>query len=291
MASMGVGLRVTSPAVPRRKPQQSEAAPETTRRSAIGLVAAGLAGGSFVQAVLADAVPIKIGPPPPPSGGLHNSNQAVARAKESAKEIVNAQMGLLGFVNQLLTITPLIGRSFTEICTLHGCYIPGVPRACIAVGNTEPLLINNSIFTIVPSNKPDVFKTPTTHATGYVFFSPRTRYEEEDDESEPTEKQPPTIWCHKDELYHDLQELGLKEEERIVITRMRMDKTIQLDGGGEQQLYDFELKGINLYCFTFTPETDLSLTRLPKKILDPEKKKKKKGRVIKDGIAGPIVAM
>lgn len=51
--------------------QQSEAAPETTtRRSVIGLVAAGLAGGSFVQAVLADAVPIKIGPPPPPSGGL-----------------------------------------------------------------------------------------------------------------------------------------------------------------------------------------------------------------------------
>ncbi|CAN7071020.1 unnamed protein product [Brassica oleracea var. botrytis] len=155
-----------------------------------------------------------------------------------------------------------------------------------------PVLTDNSIFTIVPSNKPDVFKTPTTHATGYMFFSPRARYEEEDDESEPTEKQPPTIWCHKDELYHDLQELGLKEEERIVITRMRMDKTIQLDGGGERQLYDFELKGINLYCFTFTPETDLSLTRLPKKILDPEKKKKKKkGRVIKDGIAGPIVAM
>lgn len=50
--------------------QQSEAAPETTRRSVIGLVAAGLAGGSFVQAVLADAVPIKVGPPPPPSGGL-----------------------------------------------------------------------------------------------------------------------------------------------------------------------------------------------------------------------------
>ncbi|CAN6920608.1 unnamed protein product [Brassica oleracea] len=153
-----------------------------------------------------------------------------------------------------------------------------------------PVLTDNSIFTIVPSNKPDVFKTPTTHATGYMFFSPRARYEEEDNESEPTEKQPPTIWCHKDELYHDLQELGLKEEERIVITRMRMDKTIQLDGGGERQLYDFELKGINLYCFTFTPEADLSLTRLPKKILDPEKKKKK-GRVIKDGIAGPIVAM
>uniref|UniRef100_A0A0D3A4T3 Uncharacterized protein n=1 Tax=Brassica oleracea var. oleracea TaxID=109376 RepID=A0A0D3A4T3_BRAOL len=105
MASMGVGLRVTSPAVvegsvkingssrlnvtgrvtvPQRsglvvRAQQSEAAPETTRRSVIGLVAAGLAGGSFVQAVLADAVP---SPPPPPSGGL---------PKESAKEIVNVK--------------------------------------------------------------------------------------------------------------------------------------------------------------------------------------------------------
>ncbi|KAF8047588.1 hypothetical protein N665_2938s0003 [Sinapis alba] len=133
MASMGVGLRVTSPAVLEGsakingrvtvaqrsglviRAQQSEAAPETTRRSVIGLVAAGLAGGSFVQAVLADAVPIKIGPPPPPSGGLpgtDNSDQArdlklalkerfylqplppteaVARAKESAKEIVNVK--------------------------------------------------------------------------------------------------------------------------------------------------------------------------------------------------------
>jgi len=47
--------------------QQSE---ETSRRSVIGLVAAGLAGGSFVQAVLADAISIKVGPPPAPSGGL-----------------------------------------------------------------------------------------------------------------------------------------------------------------------------------------------------------------------------
>ncbi|CAF2070246.1 unnamed protein product [Brassica napus] len=99
MASMGVGLRsvkingssrlnVTGRiTVAQRsglvvRAQQSEAAPETTRRSVIGLVAAGLAGGSFVQAVLADAVPIKIGPPPPPSGGL---------PKESAKEIVNVK--------------------------------------------------------------------------------------------------------------------------------------------------------------------------------------------------------
>ncbi|VVB12224.1 unnamed protein product [Arabis nemorensis] len=95
--------------------QQSEATPETTRRSVIGLVAAGVASGSFVQAVLADAVPIKIGPPPPPSGGLpgtENSDQArdfslalkdrfylqplppteaAARAKESAKDIINVK--------------------------------------------------------------------------------------------------------------------------------------------------------------------------------------------------------
>ncbi|CAA7054633.1 unnamed protein product [Microthlaspi erraticum] len=88
---------------------------ETTRRSVIGLVAAGLASSSFVQVVLADAVPIKIGPPPPPSGGLpgtDNSDQArdlklalkerfylqplppteaAARAKESAKEIINVK--------------------------------------------------------------------------------------------------------------------------------------------------------------------------------------------------------
>lgn len=43
---------------------------ETSRRAVLGLVAAGLASSSFVQAVLADARSIKIGPPPPPSGGL-----------------------------------------------------------------------------------------------------------------------------------------------------------------------------------------------------------------------------
>lgn len=99
---MGVGLRVTSPAVLEGsvkingssrltgrvtvaqrsglvvRAQQSEAAPETTRRSVIGLVAAGLAGGSFVQAVLADAVPIKIGPPPPPSGGLRKFTKLIS---------------------------------------------------------------------------------------------------------------------------------------------------------------------------------------------------------------------
>ncbi|KDP20229.1 hypothetical protein JCGZ_09861 [Jatropha curcas] len=94
---------------------QQQAEPETSRRAALGLVAAGLASGSFVQAVLADAIPIKVGPPPPPSGGLPgtlNSDEArdldlplkdrfflqprtpaeaAARAKESAKEIVGVK--------------------------------------------------------------------------------------------------------------------------------------------------------------------------------------------------------
>ncbi|XP_065878969.1 oxygen-evolving enhancer protein 3-2, chloroplastic [Euphorbia lathyris] len=93
--------------------QQAE--PESSRRTMLGLVAAGLASGSFVQAVLADAVPIKVGPPPPPSGGLtgtlnsdeardlelplkerfflqpKNPSEAAARAKESAKEILGVK--------------------------------------------------------------------------------------------------------------------------------------------------------------------------------------------------------
>ncbi|XP_047943146.1 oxygen-evolving enhancer protein 3, chloroplastic-like [Salvia hispanica] len=58
--------------------QQAET--ETSRRAMLGLVATGIVSGSFVQAVLAEAAkPIKIGPPPPPSGGLPgtlNSDQA-----------------------------------------------------------------------------------------------------------------------------------------------------------------------------------------------------------------------
>lgn len=53
-----------------RAQQQSSAETETSRRAMLGLVAAGIASGSFVQAVLAEAKPIKVGPPPAPSGGL-----------------------------------------------------------------------------------------------------------------------------------------------------------------------------------------------------------------------------
>ncbi|KAJ0018524.1 hypothetical protein Pint_09993 [Pistacia integerrima] len=89
--------------------------PETSRRAMIGLVAGGLASGSFVQAVLADALSIKVGPPPPPSGGLPGTlnsdeprdlnlplkerfflqplspSEAARRAKESAKDILNVK--------------------------------------------------------------------------------------------------------------------------------------------------------------------------------------------------------
>ncbi|KAK3433332.1 oxygen-evolving enhancer protein 3-2, chloroplastic [Eucalyptus grandis] len=95
--------------------QQGSAEADTSRRAVLGLVATALASGSFVQAVLAEARSIKVGGPPPPSGGLPgtlNSDeprdldlplkdrfflqpltpaQAAARAKESAKEIVNVK--------------------------------------------------------------------------------------------------------------------------------------------------------------------------------------------------------
>ncbi|KAL2931164.1 Oxygen-evolving enhancer protein 3 chloroplastic [Bienertia sinuspersici] len=89
---------------------------ETSRRAVLGLVAAGLASGSFVKAVFAEAKSIPVGPPPPPSGGLPgtlNSDQArdgslpytkdrfylqplppteaALRAKESAKDIINVK--------------------------------------------------------------------------------------------------------------------------------------------------------------------------------------------------------
>ncbi|CAL0329492.1 unnamed protein product [Lupinus luteus] len=86
--------------------------PQSSRRGVIGLVATTLVTGSFVQAVLADAIPIKVGPPPPLSGGLPGTlnsdeardldlplkqrffiqpltpDEAAQRTKESAKEIV-----------------------------------------------------------------------------------------------------------------------------------------------------------------------------------------------------------
>ncbi|XVE51199.1 hypothetical protein DITRI_Ditri02bG0020500 [Diplodiscus trichospermus] len=96
--------------------QQAPAEPETGRRAVLGLVAAGLATGSLVHAVLAaEAKSIKVGPPPPPSGGLPGTlnadeprdldlpyksrfylqplepAQAAKRAKESAKDILSVK--------------------------------------------------------------------------------------------------------------------------------------------------------------------------------------------------------
>ncbi|CAN6211890.1 unnamed protein product [Urochloa humidicola] len=87
---------------------------EDGRRAVLGLVATGIVGGVFSQAAHAEPVKtIKIGPPPPPSGGLPgtlNSDQArdfdlalkerfylqplppaeaAARAKSSAQDILN----------------------------------------------------------------------------------------------------------------------------------------------------------------------------------------------------------
>jgi photosystem II oxygen-evolving enhancer protein 3 len=63
-------VAVALPGLTVKAQQQVSAEPETSRRGMLGLVAAGLASGSFVQAVLAAALPIKVGPPPAPSGGL-----------------------------------------------------------------------------------------------------------------------------------------------------------------------------------------------------------------------------
>jgi len=94
---------------------EGEAAAQAGRRAVLGLVATGIVGGVFTQAVRADEAvkTIKIGPPPPPSGGLPgtlNSDQArdfdlalkerfylqplppaqaAARAKSSAQDILN----------------------------------------------------------------------------------------------------------------------------------------------------------------------------------------------------------
>nr|AJS13471.1 PSBQ-2 [Erycina pusilla] len=85
------------------------------RRALLGLFAVGVTGVSFVNSVLADTKPIKIGPPPPPSGGLPGTlnsdeprdldlpikerfyiqplppTEAAKRAKESAKDILNVK--------------------------------------------------------------------------------------------------------------------------------------------------------------------------------------------------------
>ena len=108
-----VGRRASRLAV-RASSAEGETAAQAGRRSVLGLMASGVAGGAFAQAAHAIAAKaIKVGPPPPPSGGLpgtENSDEArdfdlplknrfylqplppaeaAARAKESAQDIIN----------------------------------------------------------------------------------------------------------------------------------------------------------------------------------------------------------
>ncbi|XP_068667983.1 oxygen-evolving enhancer protein 3-2, chloroplastic-like [Aristolochia californica] len=100
--------------------ESSDAVVQSSRRAILGLVAAGIASGSFVKAVLADAKSIKVGPAPLPSGGLPGTlnsdeardldlplksrfyiqavspTEAAARAKESAKDI----LGVKGLIDK-----------------------------------------------------------------------------------------------------------------------------------------------------------------------------------------------
>uniref|UniRef100_A0A804MRN0 Uncharacterized protein n=1 Tax=Zea mays TaxID=4577 RepID=A0A804MRN0_MAIZE len=97
-----------------RASAEAQAQAQAGRRAVLGLVATGIVGGALSQAVHAETVKtIKIGAPPPPSGGLPgtlNSDQArdfdlplkerfylqplppaeaVARVKTSAQDIIN----------------------------------------------------------------------------------------------------------------------------------------------------------------------------------------------------------
>ncbi|KAF3776258.1 Oxygen-evolving enhancer protein 3-2 [Nymphaea thermarum] len=104
-----------SPIRAQQVPVEPEAASQSGRRALLGLLAAGVTAGSIVKSVLAEAKSIRVGPPPPPSGGLpgtKNSDvprdlllplkdrfflqplppaEAALRAKDSAKEIVGVK--------------------------------------------------------------------------------------------------------------------------------------------------------------------------------------------------------
>lgn len=67
----GAPARQVVPGI-RASAREAETAGEAQsgRRAVLGILAAGLAGGSFAKAALAEARSIKVGPPPAPSGGL-----------------------------------------------------------------------------------------------------------------------------------------------------------------------------------------------------------------------------
>ncbi|URE23498.1 oxygen-evolving enhancer protein [Musa troglodytarum] len=189
---------------------EGDSSAHSSRRAVLGIVATGLAGGSFVKAVLADAKSIKVGPPPPPSGGLrkfsaHSSHhyrirtpvagtlnadqprdlqlplkqrfylqplppsEAAARAKESAKDILNVKQlidkkewpyvmndlrlraGYLRFdLNTIISAKPkeekkalkeLTGKLFAAIDELdHAAKIKSTPQAEKHYATTKSLL-------------------------------------------------------------------------------------------------------------------------------------------------------
>ncbi|KAM0882698.1 hypothetical protein ACQ4PT_032144 [Festuca glaucescens] len=116
MTGLSQGVRLPGPAGRRasRLTVRASAEAETAgRRAVLGLMATAVAGGAFTQAVHAGPVAaIKVGPPPPPSGGLPGTDnsdeardfdlplknrfylqplpaaEAAARAKESAQDIL-----------------------------------------------------------------------------------------------------------------------------------------------------------------------------------------------------------
>ncbi|WOH09159.1 hypothetical protein DCAR_0728614 [Daucus carota subsp. sativus] len=115
LSSAASCTRVTlAPPVFSVRAQQMSFDTETSRRAVIAVVA-GFGVGSFARDVLAAANSIKIGPPPPPSGGLPGTDnsdeardldkplkkrfylqplppvEAAARAKDSAKDIINVK--------------------------------------------------------------------------------------------------------------------------------------------------------------------------------------------------------
>ncbi|URE23500.1 oxygen-evolving enhancer protein [Musa troglodytarum] len=172
---------------------EGDSSAHSSRRAVLGIVATGLAGGSFVKAVLADAKSIKVGPPPPPSGGLPGTlnadqprdlqlplkqrfylqplppSEAAARAKESAKDILNVKQlidkkewpyvmndlrlraGYLRFdLNTIISAKPkeekkalkeLTGKLFAAIDELdHAAKIKSTPQAEKHYATTKSLL-------------------------------------------------------------------------------------------------------------------------------------------------------
>jgi photosystem II oxygen-evolving enhancer protein 3 len=85
-------------------PVESEAVAQTGRRAALGLIAAGLTGGVFAKAVLAEARSIKVGPPPPPSGGLskHSLHFYMLHCAFSSTKLFSCEKNTIYCLNSII---------------------------------------------------------------------------------------------------------------------------------------------------------------------------------------------